>query len=250
LLGFRRTGQAGECRADVPNPRRTRAGSACPAGRAVPGQAQVISERAGQAQLGVAGDDQPGPAASGLGLRIFGMVHPRTCLNRRKVCSRAGAAQERLPAPVQLISDSAGGRGPQPYRLGLPVAGQVIDLEADQGAFDDGQAAVVVQPGRALGLNAADDVQAGFARLVTDRATFAWLCDVFVDAAHRGRGLGVFLAGAATSHPDVAGIRQVLMAEPGRSMYRQRGFGVLLSPERWMERPGQPIELSRPLTPR
>jgi GNAT superfamily N-acetyltransferase len=90
----------------------------------------------------------------------------------------------------------------------------------------------------ALGLYAADGAQAGFARLVTDRATFAWLCDVFVDAAHRGRGLGTFLATAATSHPDVAGIRQVLMAEPGRSLYRRLGFGGLLSLERWMERPG------------
>jgi GNAT superfamily N-acetyltransferase len=95
-----------------------------------------------------------------------------------------------------------------------------------------------IEQSLALGLYAADDVQAGFARLVTDRATFAWLCDVFVDAAHRGRGLGMFLARAATSHPDVAGIRQVLMAEPGRSIYRNLGFGVLVSPERWMERPG------------
>ena len=89
-----------------------------------------------------------------------------------------------------------------------------------------------------FGLYAADGTQAGFARHVTDRATFAWLCDVFVDAAHRRRGLGMFLARAATSHPDVAGIRQVLMAEPGRSMYRQLGFGVLVSPERWLERLG------------
>jgi GNAT superfamily N-acetyltransferase len=95
-----------------------------------------------------------------------------------------------------------------------------------------------IEQSLALGLYAADDVQAGFARLVTDRATFAWLCDVFVDAAHRGRGLGTFLARSATSHPDVAGIRQVLMAEPGRSMYCKLGFGVLVSPERWMERPG------------
>jgi hypothetical protein len=42
----------------------------------------------------------------------------------------------------------------------------------------------------------------------------------------------------ATSHPDVASIRQVLMAEPGRSLYRSLGFGILISPERWMERPG------------
>jgi GNAT superfamily N-acetyltransferase len=89
-----------------------------------------------------------------------------------------------------------------------------------------------------LGLYAADGAQAGFARLVTDRATFAWLCDVFAGAGHRGRGLGTFLARAATSHPDVAGIRHVLMAEPGRGLYRRMGFGALISPERWMERPG------------
>jgi len=88
-----------------------------------------------------------------------------------------------------------------------------------------------------VGLYAADGGQAGFARLVTDCATFAWLCDVFVDAAHRGRGLGTFLVLAATGHPDVARIRQVLMAVPERSLYRRLGFDALVSPERWMERP-------------
>ena len=45
--------------------------------------------------------------------------------------------------------------------------------------------------------------QVGFARVVTDRATFSWLCDVFIDEAHRGRGLGTWLVAHATSHPDV-----------------------------------------------
>lgn len=48
----------------------------------------------------------------------------------------------------------------------------------------------------------------------------------------------MFLVRAATSHPDVADIRQVLMAEPGRSMYRNLGFRALINPKRWMERPG------------
>jgi GNAT superfamily N-acetyltransferase len=87
-----------------------------------------------------------------------------------------------------------------------------------------------------LGLYAADGTQAGFARFVTDQATFAWLCDVFVDAGHRGQGLGSFLAAQACGHPAVAGLRQVLMAEPGRSIYRRLGFGLLRQPERWMER--------------
>jgi GNAT superfamily N-acetyltransferase len=89
-----------------------------------------------------------------------------------------------------------------------------------------------------VGLYAPDGTQAGYARLVTDRATFAWLCDVFVDSAHRGRGLGSFLVAEAVGHPAVASIRQVLMAEPGRTIYRRVGYGDLARTERWMERPG------------
>jgi GNAT superfamily N-acetyltransferase len=89
-----------------------------------------------------------------------------------------------------------------------------------------------------IGLYSADGTQVGVARLVTDYATFAWLCDVFVDTAHRGRGLGMFLVDTAVGHPDVRGLRQVLVAEPGRSLYARYGFGPLARPERWMERPG------------
>lgn len=94
-----------------------------------------------------------------------------------------------------------------------------------------------LQHSLALGLYSPEDVLVGFARLVTDRATFAWLCDVFVDTAYRGRGLGTFLVEAATGHPDVVGVRQVLMAQPGRSLYRRLGFDDLVDPERWLERP-------------
>jgi len=90
-----------------------------------------------------------------------------------------------------------------------------------------------------LGLYSAEGTQVGFARFVTDYATFAWLCDVFVDAGHRGRGLGMFLVDTAVGHPDVRGVRQVLATEPGRSLYARLGYGSLAAPERWMERPGQ-----------
>ena len=90
-----------------------------------------------------------------------------------------------------------------------------------------------------IGLYAPDGRQAGFARQVTDYATFAWLCDVFVDSAHRGAGVGSFLVRTAVEHPDVADVRQVLTAAPGRTLYRRHGFGDLLKPERWMERPGR-----------
>ncbi len=61
------------------------------------------------------------------------------------------AAQERLPQPVHLSGRGAGAGAPQPHGLGVAIAGQVIDLEADQRAVDDGQVAVVVEPGGAVG---------------------------------------------------------------------------------------------------
>jgi GNAT superfamily N-acetyltransferase len=86
-----------------------------------------------------------------------------------------------------------------------------------------------------VGLYSADGTQAGFARFVTDDATFAWLCDVFVDSAHRGHGLGSFLVETAIRHPGVLGMRQVLATAPERSLYHRLGFRPLASPERWME---------------
>ncbi len=97
-----------------------------------------------------------------------------------------------------------------------------------------------------LGLYTSAGDQVGFARFVTDRATFAWLCDVFVTTDHRGNGTGTFLVQTAVEHPDVAGIRQLLMATPGRSLYRRHGFGDLLSPDRWMERPAPTRQAGAP----
>jgi GNAT superfamily N-acetyltransferase len=95
-----------------------------------------------------------------------------------------------------------------------------------------------IQNSLVIGLYSASGTQVGFARFVTDYATFAWLSDVFVDSAHRGRGLGAFLVETAVSHPDVRGLRQILAADPGRTLYARFGFQRLNRPERWMERPG------------
>ena len=89
-----------------------------------------------------------------------------------------------------------------------------------------------------LGLYSAEGTQVGFARFVTDYATFAWLCDVFIDAGHRGHGLGTFLVDTAVGHPDVRGVRQILATEPERNLYGRFGYRPLAHPERWMERPG------------
>ena len=87
-----------------------------------------------------------------------------------------------------------------------------------------------------LGLYGPDRTQVGFARVVTDRSTFGWLCDVFVSSAHEGKGLAGFLVERAVAHPDLADVRLVLAAVPGRSLYRRQGFVPLPAPERWMER--------------
>lgn len=89
-----------------------------------------------------------------------------------------------------------------------------------------------------VGLYTADGTQAGFARYVTDYATFAWLCDVFVAAEHRGHGVGSFLVVTSTSHPLVRDVHQFLATTPGRTLYARQGFEPLSGPDRWMERRG------------
>jgi len=80
--------------------------------------------------------------------------------------------------------------------------------------------------------------QVGFARVVTDYATFAWVADVFVVQGHRGRGLSKWLMEVMLSHPRLQGFRRwVLATKDAHGLYRQFGFRDLKRPERWMERP-------------
>ena len=83
-----------------------------------------------------------------------------------------------------------------------------------------------------------DRTQIGFARVVTDHATFAWLCDVFVVDAHRGRGIGQWLIKYVTAHPDLNGISRFLLAtRDAHELYRRYGgFQALKAPEMWMAR--------------
>jgi GNAT superfamily N-acetyltransferase len=71
----------------------------------------------------------------------------------------------------------------------------------------------------------ADGAQAGFARVVTDHATFAYLCDVFVLEAHRGRGLSKLLMRAVMAHPALTGARRAMLAtRDAHGLYRQFQF--------------------------
>ena len=79
--------------------------------------------------------------------------------------------------------------------------------------------------------------QVGFARVVTDSATFAWLADVFILPEYRGRGLSKWLIEVIVSHPELQGFRRwVLATKDAHALYRRFGFAELPKPERWMER--------------
>ncbi len=81
-----------------------------------------------------------------------------------------------------------------------------------------------------------DGKQAGFARVVTDYATYAYLGDVFVLEEHRGRGLSKWLMQVIRGHPDLQGFRRwTLATRDAHALYAQFGFTGLHSPDRWME---------------
>ena len=79
--------------------------------------------------------------------------------------------------------------------------------------------------------------QIGFARVITDYATFAWLCDVYLAEEVRGEGLGKWLIETVVSHPQLQGIRRWMLATAdAHGLYQRYGFTELAAPERWMER--------------
>ena len=83
--------------------------------------------------------------------------------------------------------------------------------------------------------------QVGFARVVSDYATYAYVSDVFVLPSHRGRGVGKQLMAAIVAHPDLQGLRRwTLFTRDAHGLYRQYGFGEAHYPERLMEILGPP----------
>jgi GNAT superfamily N-acetyltransferase len=79
--------------------------------------------------------------------------------------------------------------------------------------------------------------QIGLARVVTDYATFAWLCDVFIEDTYRGSGLGKWLMESILNQPDLQGLRRWLLAtRDAHGLYSQFGWKPLEKPERWMGR--------------
>lgn len=78
--------------------------------------------------------------------------------------------------------------------------------------------------------------QVGFARVITDRATFAYLSDVYVLESHRGRGLSKWMMSVIMAHPDLQGLRRFsLSTRDARGLYEQFGFQLVANPQMQME---------------
>ncbi|MEP7051526.1 MAG: GNAT family N-acetyltransferase [Pseudomonadota bacterium] len=89
--------------------------------------------------------------------------------------------------------------------------------------------------------------QVGFARVVTDRATFAYLCDVYVLEGHRGRGLATWLMEAVVAHPELQGLRRFMLAtRDAHGLYEKFGFAPLARPEIFMTIHRPEIYLAQP----
>ena len=81
-----------------------------------------------------------------------------------------------------------------------------------------------------------NDKQVGFARMITDRATFAYLADVFIIEEYRGRGLSKWLMEVIMSHPDLQRLRRMILAtKDAHGLYEKFGFTPLINVERWMQ---------------
>ncbi|HXX01514.1 MAG TPA: GNAT family N-acetyltransferase [Candidatus Acidoferrales bacterium] len=91
------------------------------------------------------------------------------------------------------------------------------------------------------------DKQVGFARVITDRATYAYIGDVFILESHRRRGLGKQLIQAIMEHPELQGLRRwSLVTRDAHALYEQFGFTALAHPQRYMERHDPNVYTRRP----
>jgi GNAT superfamily N-acetyltransferase len=94
-----------------------------------------------------------------------------------------------------------------------------------------------VQASLCIAAYAANWAQVGLVRLISDYATFAYVCDVYVLEEHRGHGLSKAMMAMAVSHPKLQGLRRwTLVTLDAHGLYEQFGFKPLANPERFMER--------------
>jgi len=117
----------------------------------------------------------------------------------------------------------------------------IHDFIANQSYWAQGRSTETMQRALDNSLNFGlykHNLQIGFARVVTDYATFAWIADVFVLPDYRGRGLSKWLMEVILAHRELQAFRRwVLATKDAHTLYARFGFIPLHRPERWMERP-------------
>ena len=123
------------------------------------------------------------------------------------------------------------------WAKGIPkeVVARSIEHSLCFGIYDESgeQTPVVAKP---VGRSAPRSVQVGFARVISDFATMAYLGDVFVLESQRGRGLGKWMMECVMRHPALQGLRRwILLTRDAHELYAKVGFTHLKSPERYME---------------
>lgn len=133
-----------------------------------------------------------------------------------------------LPAGYEVSTD--------PARIDLDYVHRYLSRESYwAGAIPRDVVARSVANAISFGLYAPDGAQVGFARVITDRATFAWLADVFIDPAQQGLGLGKALMDVIIAHPDLQDLRRfMLVTADAHSLYERYGFTAVEKPERLM----------------
>lgn len=126
-----------------------------------------------------------------------------------------------------------------PARLDVIAVHRYLSEESywAQGRPLDTQRRAIEHSALVMGVYDGAGAQVGFARMVSDLATYAYLCDVFVLPAHQGGGLGTALVGAIVTHPDVVNVRiQFLATADAHGLYEKFGYTALAEPGRWMHR--------------
>jgi GNAT superfamily N-acetyltransferase len=143
--------------------------------------------------------------------------------------SRAGVAQLPAPAGYEISAD--------PARLD---AGLIHRWLSEDSYWARGRSRDTQDRAMAGSLNfgayrAGSGAQVGYTRVVTDHATFAWLCDVYIDRAERGRGLGTALVTAARDHLAPLGLRRIMLAtSDAHGVYARLGWEPMAHPAKWM----------------
>jgi len=127
-----------------------------------------------------------------------------------------------------------------PTRLDLDVIhGYLASSYWAEGRPRDVQRRAIDGSHLVIGAYAQGGSQVGFARMVTDLATWAWLCDVFVLPEHQGGGLGTAMVKTIVEHPDVIDLNwQFLATADAHDLYARFGYRPLEDPSRWMHRRG------------